>query len=73
MKPKVISRPSIPNYIADNSTHAPLKAKYYSPIPNNLFNCQNELKLTRIDLVNCVIGHRNNNAEMKAIRKLNQQ
>ena len=72
IKPQVISHPAIPSYLADDSSYAPLKGHYYLPIPDKIQACQAELKLVRMDVVNCVIGHRNNNAEMEAIRKLNE-
>ena len=71
LKPKVISLPAIPSYLSDNSTYSKLRGHYYEPLPITLNACQDELKLSRVDVVNCVIGHRNNNAEMQAIRDLN--
>tara|TARA_R110000796_G_scaffold132028_1_gene247509 strand:- start:3069 stop:3224 length:156 start_codon:yes stop_codon:yes gene_type:complete len=50
----------------------PLKGHYYEKMPSNIAECHAELKLARIDVVNCIIGHRNNNAEMEAIRSLNK-
>jgi hypothetical protein len=61
----------IPSYLADNSSYAPLHGHYSSPLPQTVNACQSELKLARMDVINCVIGHRNNNAEMQAIRKIN--
>lgn len=72
IKPRVINLPSIPTYLADNSSYMPLKGHYYEKMPSNIAECHAELKLARIDVVNCIIGHRNNNAEMEAIRSLNK-
>lgn len=73
IKPHVLSVSSVPMHLADNSSYAPLQGHYYQPIPLESVACQKELKLCRIDVVNCVIGHRNNNAEMQAIRNLNKE
>ena len=71
-RPKVISSARIPTHLVDDATHPALYGNYASPPGDDMSSCRQEVKRRGKDVINLLITVRNNNAELKAIRTLNQ-
>lgn len=72
MKPRVVSAPRIPSHLADDAQHPPLYGHYAQPISPDASICKQEATARGKDVINLLTALRNNNAEMQAIRHLNE-